>query len=101
MQNEKVLLLELKERVSAAGNAYMSGWLGKASVVAFAKDENGERVWQVYVQTPAPKSSEASSQPRRNGRVHRASSKPVPRGQLDDDISDLGFAGGAHGKADH
>jgi alanyl-tRNA synthetase len=34
MNGDKVLLLELRERTSASGNRYLSGWLGKASVVA-------------------------------------------------------------------
>lgn len=98
MQNEKVLLLELKERTSAAGNSYMSGWLGKASVVAFSKEENGGKIWSVYVQTPAPKPDEAKRQPNNgNGRVQRASSQRAPRQQLNDDISDLGLGGGANG----
>lgn len=53
----KVLLLELRERTSAGGNRYMSGWLGKASVVAFLDKESAEPTWQVYVSTPQPKAT--------------------------------------------
>ena len=35
MNANRVLLMRLSERTSARGNAYLSGWLGKASVVAF------------------------------------------------------------------
>jgi hypothetical protein len=52
---QRVLLLELSERTSAKGNAYMSGWLGKASVVAFKAehaDKHGNPVWQVFVTEP-------------------------------------------------
>src|SRR3954470_15978965 len=52
---QRVLLLELSERTSAKGNPYMSGWLGKASVVAFKAehaDKHGNPVWQVFVTEP-------------------------------------------------
>src|SRR4051812_13529895 len=52
---QRVLLLELSERTSAKGDAYMSGWLGKASVVAFKAeyaDKHGNPVWQVFVTEP-------------------------------------------------
>ena len=54
----KVLLTVLSERTSAAGNRYLSGWLGKARVVGFLdKDATAsETIWNVFVQTPAPKS---------------------------------------------
>jgi hypothetical protein len=35
----RVLLMQLSQRTSAKGNAYLSGWLGKASVVAFQAEE--------------------------------------------------------------
>jgi hypothetical protein len=40
-----VLLLELRERTSAKGLRYLSGWMGKARLVAFASepDEEGHR----------------------------------------------------------
>src|SRR3954454_1734941 len=52
---QRVLLLELSERTSAKGNAYMAGYLGKASVVAFKAehaDKHGNPVWQVFVTEP-------------------------------------------------
>jgi hypothetical protein len=50
----KVLLLELRERTSAKGTRYLSGWFGKARLVAFAgePDETGHRVWSVYASEP-------------------------------------------------
>jgi hypothetical protein len=50
----KVLVLELKERTSAKGTRYLSGWLGKARPVAFAgePDEKGRRTWSVYASEP-------------------------------------------------
>ncbi len=39
MNQGRVLLMQLSERTSARGNRYLSGWLGKASVVAFQAEE--------------------------------------------------------------
>ena len=52
---QRVLLLELSERTSAKGRKYMSGWLGKASVVAFQAEEPdkfGNVRWEVFVTEP-------------------------------------------------
>lgn len=93
---DRVLLLELRERVSAAGNRYLSGWLGKASVVAFLDREADEPTWQVFVSTPSQRgngsqtshpSSQSPLMPRQ--RQPRGRSKPVPTGSFDDDLSDL------------
>lgn len=93
---EKVLLMELRERTSAAGNRYLSGWLGKASVVAFLDRDADETTWQVFVSAPAPRpnggqaaapSSPSPFTPRQ--RHPRGRSKPVPSGELNDDLSDL------------
>src|SRR3954468_2302597 len=53
----RVLLLTLSERTSGKGNAYLAGWLGKASVVAFRgeDDRHGNPTWDVFVSTPEPK----------------------------------------------
>ena len=47
----RVLLLTLSERTSGKGNRYLSGWLGKASVVAFAgePDKHGNPTWDLFV----------------------------------------------------
>jgi hypothetical protein len=57
-QQSKVLLMQLSECVSSRGSRYLSGYLGKASVVAFeAKepDRFGRKCWDVFVSTPRPK----------------------------------------------
>ena len=62
---QRVLLLELSERTSAKGNAYMSGWLGKASVVAFRAehaDKHGNPVWQVFVTEPQQREEQQRAQ---------------------------------------
>src|SRR4051794_16570883 len=53
----RVLLMQLSQRTSGKGNAYLSGWLGKASVVAFAgePDKHGNPTWDVFVSTPEPR----------------------------------------------
>jgi hypothetical protein len=54
----RVLLMRLSERTSGKGNRYLSGWLGKASVVAFQAEEPdkwGNPVWDVFVSTPEPR----------------------------------------------
>jgi hypothetical protein len=53
----KVLLMTLSERTSAKGRRYFSGWLGRASVVAFEgePDKYGNPTWDVYAAEPQPK----------------------------------------------
>jgi hypothetical protein len=53
----KVLLMTLSERTSAKGRRYFSGWLGKASVVAFEgePDKFGNPSWDVFVNEPQPR----------------------------------------------
>jgi hypothetical protein len=47
----RVLLTVLFQRTSARGRPHLSGWLGKARVVAFAgePDARGDPTWEVYV----------------------------------------------------
>lgn len=95
MSAERVLLLELKERTSAAGNRYLSGWLGKASVVAFLDRDADEPTWQVFVSTPQAKTGGATvpsasrspltPQPRRK----RAGPARLGPGELNDRVDDL------------
>jgi hypothetical protein len=94
--SERVHLFDLRERTSAKGTRYLSGWLGKASVVAFLDREADELVWQVYLSTPAPRSAgsdvprDASRSPFTPRPRHRRSpAATVPAGVLDDDVSDL------------
>ena len=66
MNANRVLLMQLSERTSAKGNRYLSGWLGKASVVAFqaeAPDKFGNPVWEVFVSTPEPRPEQQQSKP--------------------------------------
>lgn len=53
----RVLLLELRERTSARGTRYMTGWAGKARLVGFqgGPDEDGCVTWKVYAEEPSPK----------------------------------------------
>jgi hypothetical protein len=46
-----VLLAQLSVRTSAKGNRYLSGWLGKASVVGFPGelDKHGNETFNLYV----------------------------------------------------
>jgi hypothetical protein len=60
-----VLLMQLSERTSAKGNAYLSGWLGKASVVAFRgeDDKHGNPTWDLFVSEPQPRAEAAQERP--------------------------------------
>jgi hypothetical protein len=57
MTGNRVLLMTLSCRTSAKGNSYLAGWLGKASVVAFAgePDKFGNPTWDVFLAEPEPK----------------------------------------------
>lgn len=57
----KVLLMRLSERTSGKGNAYLSGWLGKARLVAFRgePDERGNPTWDVYASEPTLREDQA------------------------------------------
>lgn len=93
--DRKVHLLDLRERTSANGNRYLSGWLGKASVVAFLDREAEEPTWQVYVSEPKPRADGQSRNPRpsREPRLSTRRSANLAAGELDDDIGDLGWRG--------
>jgi hypothetical protein len=53
----RVLLAQLSVRTSAKGNRYLSGWLGKASVVGFPgePDKHGNETFNLYVSEPEPR----------------------------------------------
>jgi hypothetical protein len=54
----RVLLVKLRERVSAKGTVWLSGWMGSAKLVGFKeaeRDEYGNEVWSVYAVTPQPR----------------------------------------------
>ena len=52
----RVLLTVLFQRTSARGRPHLSGWLGKARVVAFAgePDARGDPTWEIYLAEPKP-----------------------------------------------
>src|SRR3954452_24265329 len=76
----RVLLLTLSERTSGRGNRYLSGWLGKASVVAFAgePDKHGNPTWDLFVSEPQP-SAEGGPERPQAGQERRPQS-PDPGG---------------------
>ena len=51
MTRSRVLLTTLSVRASVKGNAYLAGWLGKASVVAFPgeADKFGNPTWDLFL----------------------------------------------------
>jgi hypothetical protein len=53
----RVLLTTLSIRTSAKGRSYLSGYLGKASVVAFEgePDKFGNETWDVFLSEPRPR----------------------------------------------
>jgi hypothetical protein len=94
--SDKVHLMDLRLRTSAAGNQYLSGWLGKAAVVGFRDREADGEVWNIFVSTPAPRQSGGQAErpadqspfmPRQ--RKPRGSSRPMQPGELDDRLDDL------------
>src|SRR3954447_19593856 len=74
----RVLLLTLSERVSGKGNTYLSGWLGKASVVAFAgePDKHGNPTWDLFVSEPQPRAETGQERPQ--ARPERRPQSPDP-----------------------
>jgi hypothetical protein len=85
----RVLLLTLSERTSGKGNRYLSGWLGKASVVAFAgePDRHGNPTWDLFVSEPQPRAEAGQErdparrpQARDAGGPAKPSASPVARG---------------------
>ena len=74
----RVLLLTLSERTSGRGNRYLSGWLGKASVVAFRgeDDKHGNPTWDLFVSTPEPKPEAGQERPQ--ARPERRPQSPDP-----------------------
>ena len=59
----KVLLMQLSERTSARGTRYLSGFLGRAKLVAFLDQEPdrfGNPQWSVYASEPASRGDQAA-----------------------------------------
>lgn len=74
MSGPRVLLTTLSVRTSAKGNQYLAGWLGKASVVAFAgePDKFGNPTWDLYLCEPEPR--EGQPRPGRSPQGREAAS---------------------------
>jgi len=96
MNGERVHLLDLRLRTSAAGNRYLSGWLGKAAVVGFLDREADGEVWQVFISTPAPRPAgsdvprDASRSPFTPRQRSRSTGKAnLAPGELNDAIDDI------------
>ena len=77
MTSPRVLLTTLSVRVSAKGRQYLSGWLGKASVVAFAgqPDKHGNPTWDVFLAEPEPREGPPRP-PERDPGSGRATTEP-------------------------
>lgn len=74
-RSNRVLLMRLAVRTSGKGNAYLSGWLGKARVVAFMgePDQHGNECWDVYVSEPEPRQD--AQEPRQASEHTRSASR--------------------------
>jgi hypothetical protein len=86
MGRPRVLLAKLSVRTSAQGRQYLSGWLGKASVVGFPgeADKFGNAVWDIFVSEPEPRAGTvADGRRERQDRVCAAVTRGV---DLDDAI---------------
>ena len=67
MSDPRVLLMVLSERTSARGTTYLTGWLGKAKVVAFRgkePDKFGNPTWEVFVAEPQQREQQRQLPPR-------------------------------------
>ena len=60
----RVLLTAAQRAHQRPGNRYLSGWLGKASVVAFAgePDRHGNPTWDLFVSEPQPRAEAGQSE---------------------------------------
>jgi hypothetical protein len=67
--DDKVLLAEWHERVSAKGRVYASGLLGHARVVAFRQETDDGPIWRVYLTAGKKQQEERNG----NGRTRHAS----------------------------
>ena len=66
MSAPRVLLTVLAQQTSARGNAYLSGWLGKAQVVGFAgePDKYGNETWNIFLAEPEQRADPAGASSR-------------------------------------
>jgi len=95
MTGDRVLLMTLSERTSAKGTSYMSGFLGRARVVAFKSkelDKYGNPQWELFVSEPEPRPEQPSGfrgdrarrQPTPAGATRAVAPSEPPQGWLDD-----------------
>jgi hypothetical protein len=85
--NTRVLLMTLSERTSARGTSYMSGFLGKARVVAFKAsepDKFGNDQWELYVSEPKGEADQGQPSPRTDHGRDRAGKYDQPPQQRRD-----------------
>ena len=97
----KVLLCTLWQRTSARGNEYLSGFVGKARIIAFRGEPtaDGTLTWNVYLQ-PSKEQSEAEGSfwggsNRRPTGVQRWKPREKPAADpgkpfFDDSVDDMG-----------
>ena len=102
--DQKVLITTLWQRTSERGNDYLSGFLGKARIIAFrgAATADGTLTWNVYLQpgreqSEAEGSSRSGSNRRPTGvRRWRPKEKPVSDNTepfFSDPVDDVGRGG--------
>ena len=65
-RQQRVLLTTLSVRTSGRGTSYLSGYLGKAKVVAFAgePDRWGNPTWDIYLAPQEPRPEEGTQHSR-------------------------------------
>lgn len=84
MSASRVLLTALSVRRSGKGREYLSGWLGKASVVAFGgePDKFGNPTWDVFVTSPEQRQSPVGGRAlaAHRGRISASSAGGSPGG---------------------
>ncbi len=101
MNGNSVLLLRLYEKTSAKGNTYFAGRMGQASVVMMRDlhAEGDDPVWQLFASEPRQAATEAPPAPKpafgrqdhaRPAKALKTASRPVPAGELDDNVPDFG-----------
>jgi hypothetical protein len=89
MSRPRVLLTRLSVRTSAKGREYLSGWLGKASVVGFKgePDKYGNEAWDLYLSEPEPRDTPSNLTHGSHRERQERTSAAVARGvDLDDSI---------------
>jgi hypothetical protein len=78
----RVLLTSLSIRTSGKGRPYLSGYLGKARVVAFEgeADRFGNPTWDIFLAEPEPRDGVPAGRQRPSGDGTAAASSVTPAG---------------------